>query len=64
MSVESKITQCCRLFLKSLGDNATDGDVFVILANVADEIGLQLQAYQRGISGTYIVLVDSTKEQQ
>ena len=58
---ERILKSACQNFLYALGDHVTDGDVFVVLAEIAESQGLQLQAHQRGINSTYIVLVEQPK---
>lgn len=48
--------QKCRIFLKDLGDDITSDDLFFTLKIVAEEMGYELKAEQRGY-GTYIHFV-------
>lgn len=56
------VKKVCEEFVLGLGPNAVNGDVFNILAEVAESLGLEMQAHQKGISGTYIVFVELPKK--
>lgn len=59
MKHHQKIREICINFLIELGEHATDTSVFPILAEEAEKQHLILEAYQRGIQGTYVCFTET-----